>query len=126
MGESGVFIGIRPEALSVGNLGDTALKLEVAVTSVESLGHEQLVYCQLLQPQIPEVIALEQKLPAFGATPGQLVARLLASPAFQSGSRLDLSVEYGHIHFFDAEGICRGHGTDDHGADLGKRSAVAS
>jgi multiple sugar transport system ATP-binding protein len=109
-GVKAVLIGMRPEALYLDDAGDAAVRLPVVVSSVESLGHEQLVHGRLPPSAAPQVRALDQGLPAWGATPGHLVARLPASPVCKSGTTLELSVDPRHIHLFDADGLCCAHG----------------
>ncbi|MCW5698572.1 MAG: ABC transporter ATP-binding protein [Rhodospirillales bacterium] len=106
----GAFIGVRPEALLLTEPGEDSLSLPITVSSVESLGHEQLVYCRLPDPEQPEARALDEAMSDFDATPGQLVARLPATPVCHVGTQLRLAVESWRVHVFDVDGVCRCHG----------------
>ncbi len=72
-------IGLRPEALRLGGKD-----LHLPLRSVESLGHEQLLYCD-----------------AGGA---EVVVRLREQRVFSSGEELPLAVDPRQIYLFDAEG----------------------
>ena len=105
-----MLIGIRPEALHPGDAGTESVRLPMTVSTVEALGHEQLVHGRLPLPAAPQVRALDEGLPAFGATPGYLVARLPASPVCRTGTPMELSVDPRQIHLFDADGRSCAHG----------------
>ncbi|MBK8907773.1 MAG: sn-glycerol-3-phosphate ABC transporter ATP-binding protein UgpC [Rhodospirillales bacterium] len=111
-GSSSLLIGIRPESLVLAETAASAdmLRLPVTVTSVESLGHEQLVYGRLPQAETPALQALDSGLTAFGATPGHVVARLPAAPLCEAGRDIRLAVDPARVHVFDADGTCRAHG----------------
>ncbi|MBI4571442.1 MAG: TOBE domain-containing protein, partial [Chloroflexi bacterium] len=84
-GARSIVLGIRPEHLTPheGEDGTFAARFDGQVDVVESLGSEQHVLVTLAQHT--------------------LVARLPATPRFQTGAPLRLAVAGEHLHLFDAE-----------------------
>jgi multiple sugar transport system ATP-binding protein len=79
-----VFAGIRPEAIEIAAPG--AATLELPLAAVEVLGHEQLLYFDLDDPQT------------------KLIARLPGGAAPTVGETLALRLQTRALYFFDAEG----------------------
>jgi multiple sugar transport system ATP-binding protein len=79
-----VFAGIRPEAIEIAEPGGAALELRLA--AVEVLGHEQLLYFDLDDPQT------------------KLIVRLPGGAAPTVGEILALRLDTHALYFFDAEG----------------------
>ena len=84
-----VVLGIRPEALRMGN-GDADAALVGTVEVVEHLGSEQFAYVGL-----PGVAPLD------GAQTQTLTARLEASASVRPGDQLALAVDATRVHLFD-------------------------
>ena len=96
--------GIRPEALFPVTRIPTQTHLELAVTTIESLGHEKLVYAHLpgLTAGIPEQAT--QRLRAIGHNSHQLVARFPSGSELTADTKLTVGVHSDQIYFFTLEG----------------------
>ncbi len=78
-----MFAGLRPEAVAIAKSG--AATVELVLTAVEVLGHEQLLYFDL-----------------DGET--RLIARIPGSTAPAVGDTMPLRFEMGELYFFDVDG----------------------
>ncbi len=87
-------VGVRPEALALVAPGEEA-HLRARVTAVESLGHEQLLYCE---PPAPLLDPLDPRRPLAGAS---VAVRLPAGIALSAGDEVGLSVDLARLHWFD-------------------------
>ncbi len=86
-----VVVGVRPERLRVGGADDQGIAATLRV--VESLGHEQLLICDVSTdggPSVPIVVRLDPD-----------------SPAPAEGSVVTLVTDPEHVHLFDAESTDR-------------------
>jgi multiple sugar transport system ATP-binding protein len=79
-----VFAGIRPEAIEIAEPG--AATLELPLAAVEVLGHEQLLYFDLDDPQT------------------KLIARIPGGTAPAVGKTVPLRLDMRQLYFFDGEG----------------------
>jgi multiple sugar transport system ATP-binding protein len=93
--------GIRPEALIPVSEGP---RLSMVVETIESLGHEQLVYGHLQGLKHSDSEALTTLLNAVGHKSEQLIARLPAGYSVNPGNDLTVGVDEARLYFFDAEG----------------------
>jgi multiple sugar transport system ATP-binding protein len=78
-----LFAGLRPEALSIAEPG--AATVELVLTAVEVLGHEQLLYFDLDDDT-------------------RLIARIPGGSAPAVGDAVPLRLDLGELYFFDARG----------------------
>jgi ABC-type sugar transport system ATPase subunit len=88
-----VIAGLRPEALRPAR---TAPALQLEVTAVESLGHEQLVHC------LPPAEMVDPARPGEALAGACLVVRVTDGPV-EPGQRLGLDVDSAAIHCFDPD-----------------------
>jgi len=94
-----LLVGIRPEAL----MPDTDLtlvdqgRLELLVESVETIGHEKLVYGNI--PEVPTNSRVDARDGA------QIVARLPMHNPVRAGQRIRLSFPLERVYLFDADGV---------------------
>jgi multiple sugar transport system ATP-binding protein len=95
-----LLVGIRPEALELNRQEKRLGRLSVRVKTVESLGHEQLIYGQLPNVQNSQNSALQTL--EYDTT--QLVARLPIGISVCPGSVLTLRINYKSFYFFNADG----------------------
>ncbi|MGH7610828.1 MAG: ABC transporter ATP-binding protein [Candidatus Dormibacteria bacterium] len=96
-GGRSVVLGIRPEHLALGSVGDGAV-LRAGVELLEALGPETLVHFSL---DAPAVAAPGQGPGVEPETWG--VARIPAGSSLSVGEGLSFSVLPAHLHFFDPE-----------------------
>jgi multiple sugar transport system ATP-binding protein len=96
--------GIRPEDLFPVTRNPTQTHLELAVKTVESLGHEHLVYGHVsgLTAMMPE--RATQLLRAIGHNSHQLVARFPSGFQLTADTKLTVGVHSERIYFFTLEG----------------------
>jgi len=80
-----VFIGLRPEALELASA--TRAQVELTLTAVEALGHEQLLYFD-----VPLI------------TGSNMIVRVQDTPAVTIGDRIPLRIHARELCFFDAQG----------------------
>ena len=93
--EIAAVVGLRPESLGWagdGGRGDAELALEV--TTVEALGHEQVVACH-----VDDMVDEDGE-----TTSGLLQARLSLDHRPETGDRIRLRVDTTTLHLFDADG----------------------
>ncbi len=99
-----LLVGIRPEALFPIDRSNEFAHLSVGVETVESLGHEQLVYGCLSGMNGSAVEATKKLLRSIGHDTNQLIARLPADFSICPGSDLKIGVKTHHLYFFDLNG----------------------
>lgn len=90
-------LGLRPEAFRLAATAPDLPRLRLAPALVEGFGHEQLVYVDL---PVPAVGADGTD----SAATCRAVARLPAQPMLTAGQELELAVDTGSLHAFDASG----------------------
>lgn len=98
--DSPLLVGVRPEALVPNHQGKELARLSVRVKTVESLGHEQLIYGQI--PGVHASPSSTFQTLEYDTT--QLVARLPIGISVSPGSELSLGVNYKSFYFFNADG----------------------
>jgi multiple sugar transport system ATP-binding protein len=96
--------GVRPEALIPIRASGDASGLRMVVDTVESLGHERLVYGHLPGLDTSASAAALGYLRGVGNTPEQLVARLPGDYPVSPGTALVLAWEPQRLYLFDAAG----------------------
>jgi multiple sugar transport system ATP-binding protein len=96
--------GIRPEALTPIQASGNASGLHIVVDTVESLGHERLIYGHLPGLDTPASVQALDYLRGLGNTPEQLVARLPGDYPISAGTALALAWEPQRLYLFDAAG----------------------
>ena len=96
--------GVRPEALVPIDNGNELVNLSVSVETVESLGHEQLVYCHLPGINNSAVDAGKTLLRSMGDDTDLLVARLPADFSVYPGIKLNLGMKSCHLYLFNMDG----------------------
>ena len=82
--EQPVYIGLRPEAFE---LADEAA-VELALTAVETLGHEQLLYFDVTE-----------------AAASNLIVRIQGSSSFSCGKKVPLQLHTRELYLFDERGM---------------------
>ncbi len=107
--EQPIVAGIRPETLTPVDETATRGALRVKVETVESLGHEQLVYSQLPEWGVPETHAAEEHVRSLGHSPNELVARLPSDLEINSGAEINLGLNAARVHLFHTDGSAIGH-----------------
>ncbi len=80
-----VYVGLRPEAFEP--TGSSEAQVELTLTAVEALGHEQLLYFDLSQVSAPNMIV-----------------RLQGSSAFTIGDKIPLALHTTELYLFDKMG----------------------
>lgn len=80
-----VFVGLRPEAFSLASTDESSVQL--MLTAVEALGHEQLLYFDVSQ-----------------VTMMNMIARVKGSQAVSIGSKKALNVNTRDLYFFNNQG----------------------
>jgi ABC-type sugar transport system ATPase subunit len=93
-----VTVGIRPESFAPAAADERGSpSIEVAITEVEALGHEQILYFESPLPLQP--IEAGTRSPA-----GLMSARVPAAPPLERGQRVRLTVQKNTLHWFDRDG----------------------
>lgn len=80
-----VFAGLRPEAFGLAATGETTV--ELTLTAVEALGHEQLLYFDVSKLSV-----------------SNMVVRVQGSPMVSIGSKLPLSFDTRELYLFNIQG----------------------
>ncbi len=93
--------GLRPEALTPVREGP---QLSLRVETIESLGHEQLVYGQLPNANYSGSESVDHLLQSIGHSTGQLIARLPVDYAVRPGNDLTVGIDERQLYFFNLEG----------------------
>jgi multiple sugar transport system ATP-binding protein len=99
--DQALLAGLRPEALVPVSEGP---RLSMVVDTVESLGHEQLVYGHLQGLKRSDSEAFSTLLHAVGHRSDQLIARLPAGYSVSPGNDLSVGIDEARLYFFDIEG----------------------
>jgi len=99
-----ILAGIRPETLTPVDEKSDRSALRVKVETVESLGHEQLVYSQLPEWNVPDTHAAEEHVRSLGHSPNELVARLPSDLEINSGTDINLGLNAERIYLFNTDG----------------------
>ena len=96
--------GLRPEALypRVGSSPESCLA--VRVDTVESLGHEQLVYAHLPDVTGDHSNSASNLIRSLDHNPDQIVLRLPMDRPVRPGSDIAVGVDFARFYFFDLEG----------------------
>jgi multiple sugar transport system ATP-binding protein len=84
--EQPIFIGLRPEAFELASTEDTTVAL--TLTTLEALGHEQLLYFDL--PQVSEA---------------HTIVRIQRNQAIAAGDIIPLRLNTRELYFFDQQGM---------------------
>jgi multiple sugar transport system ATP-binding protein len=93
--------GLRPEALIPASEGP---RLTLVVDTIESLGHEQLVYGHLRGLKHSDSEAFSSLLHTVGHSGDQLIARLPAGYSVCPGNDLTVGIDEARLYLFDIEG----------------------
>ena len=102
--EQELLVGVRPEALLPVTQESPVPRLEIDVETIESLGHEQLVYGPLKGMKTVPDSAVTALLSTAGHTHNQLVARLPSHYRVQVGENIVVGLLPERIHFFGLDG----------------------
>jgi multiple sugar transport system ATP-binding protein len=103
-----LLVGFRPEAFSLQEDSAECSHIQVTVTSVEPLGHETLVYCDMPAKASNKENMAQQRNSADRKTTIKLVARLTGHKAIKPGDSLKLKVAMRQVYLFDENGKQRG------------------
>ncbi len=99
-----VLAGLRPEALIPYHEQSPRCGLSVTVDTVESLGHEQLVYARLPVTNTDDNQAAAKLLRSVGHNPDQIIMRLPADQPVQAGNDFNIGIDCRRLYLFDLEG----------------------
>ena len=102
--EQPLLVGVRPEALVPFDKTNELAQLSVGVETVESLGHEQLIYGCLSGMNESAADTTKTLLGSIGHDIDQLVARLPADFPVCPGSELRVGVKTRQLYLFDLLG----------------------
>ena len=80
-----MFAGLRPEAFGLAATGEKTVELRL--TAVEALGHEQLLYFDVSELSM-----------------SNMVVRVQGSPMVSIGGKIPLSIDIRELYFFDVQG----------------------
>jgi multiple sugar transport system ATP-binding protein len=100
-----ILVGLRPEAFTVGET-DADNSISVLVKTVETLGHETIVYGTASSAKIDTDEDFARKLAenARDRTMSILAARVAASPRIQVGHQLTLTIDLDRLYLFTIDG----------------------
>ena len=104
-----ILAGIRPEALTPVEEKSAHGTLRVKVETVESLGHEQLVYSQLPEWNTPATHTAEEHVRSLGHSPNEVVARLPSDLEINSGAEINLGLNPERVYLFNVDGSTISH-----------------
>jgi multiple sugar transport system ATP-binding protein len=93
--------GLRPEALTPAGEGP---QLSLKVETIESLGHEQLVYGHLPSATHSGSGNVDELLQSISHSSNQLIARLPVDYAVRPGNELTVGIDETQLYFFNPEG----------------------
>jgi multiple sugar transport system ATP-binding protein len=96
--------GLRPEALFASHENERSCGLRVKVDTVESLGHEQLVYARLPTVTTENNEAITRLLRSVEHDPDQIIMRLSTDRTVQAGSDFGIGIDCHRLYLFDLEG----------------------
>ena len=101
---SKVILGIRPEAFEDARFGQGAASLDVAPVVVEELGSETHVFFHLDAPSVTaEGLERDDQGTLLPDSKALFAARLDPRTSARLGAPLELALNVGGLHFFDAE-----------------------
>jgi multiple sugar transport system ATP-binding protein len=105
MADQGTLVaGLRPEALVPSHEDSPGCRLAVRVDTVESLGHEQLVYARLPELAEDHHGAASKLIRSLEHNPDQIVLRLPTNRPVRPESELAVGVDLSRLYLFDREG----------------------
>ncbi len=102
LGTEAYLAGLRPEAFLWPEQRPALPRIEVHVATVESLGHEAIVYFQAPLPLVDADAGADRKLMPAGE--GLMAARLPADRRVPTGESITLAVDVDSLYWFDQAG----------------------
>lgn len=100
-----IYVGMRPEAFTVGKTGPEGCEINGLVVAAEPLGHETLVYFDF---SVESVVEINNSLvePDNDNRPRQtMIARLSGYRPLPQGQKITLQLDRTAIYFFDSDGV---------------------